>query len=138
MSNSNSTSTCSIPTDLFEDFDAPAFKNTAAIQWMHDVPPRYGRSKDILLLMEGTEDEQEDYIRGLLASSITMLCFFGVWMIILAIFHCMGPSQVGVLSGKPPNPTIPTPPRKLWFLRMLVLFAGLSIIISSILMSVNG
>jgi hypothetical protein len=133
----SNTTTCSIPTEFLEDFDAPAFENTAAIRWMHDAPPRYGRSKDILLLMEGTEEEQQDYMRGLLASSITMLCFFGFWMILLAVFYCMGPSQVGILSGKPPNQTT-TPPRKLWFLRMLVLFAGFSIILSSILMSVNG
>jgi hypothetical protein len=128
---------CSIPTELLEDFHAPPFQNTPAIRWMHDLPPRFGRRNDLLSLMQGTEDEQQDYIIGLLASSIAMFCFFGLWMIVLAVFKCMGPSEVGILSGKP-NTTPQTKPRRMWFLRLLVLFAGLSIIVSSILMSVNG
>jgi hypothetical protein len=130
-------SNCSIPTELLEDFDAPPFQNTPAILWMHNLTPRFGRRNDVLSLMQGTEEEQQDYIIGLLASSIAMLCFFGLWMIVLAVFKCMGPSEVGILSGKP-NTTRQTKPHRMWFLRFLVLFAGLSIIVSSILMSVKG
>jgi hypothetical protein len=67
---------CDIPTEFIEAFDAPDFQNTKAIRWMHGITPRFGHSRNLLLLMQGNEDEQKDYIRGLIASSIAVFCFF--------------------------------------------------------------
>jgi hypothetical protein len=144
---------CDIPTEFIEAFDAPDFQNTKAIRWMHGITPRFGHSRNLLLLMQGNEDEQKDYIRGLIASSIAVFSFFLVWMIFLLIFKCMGPNEAGILSGrpkelqaKPHNPQdlaawdreYAKVRKRLNLLRGLVLFAGFSIILSSILMSANG
>eukprot|EP00934_Nitzschia_sp_Nitz4_P007545 Nitzschia sp. Nitz4//scaffold1_size375055//99440//101442//NITZ4_000238-RA/size375055-augustus-gene-0.710-mRNA-1//-1//CDS//3329540931//7535//frame0 len=102
--------TCEIPNvELIEEYNATEFYNTRAIEWMHSVSPRFGHSKNILSLMEGSDTQQKDYMRGLMASSLAMFCFFGVWMIVLLVFRCMGPYEVGFLSGRmrplPPKPS---------------------------------
>jgi hypothetical protein len=146
---------CEIPdVNLVEPFDAPSFLNTKSIRWMHELTPRFGNSNDLLMLMEGNEDEQQEYVKGLLASSIAILCFFLVWLIFLLVFWCMGPYEVGVLSGKP-RPLRPQPPNnsgdliawkqrrslaqtRLNRLRMMICLCGSVIITSSLLMSVKG
>jgi hypothetical protein len=50
---------CDIPTDILEPFDTIQFQNTRVIQWMHDIPPRYGKPSDVLLLMTGSQLEQQ-------------------------------------------------------------------------------
>lgn len=152
MSGANS---CEIPSlDLLEPFAAPPFVNTKTIRWMHELTPRFGNSNDLLLLMEGNEDEQRDYIKGLIASNIAIFCFFLVWMIFLLVFQCMGPYEVGILSGKP-RPLPPQPAndsgelivwkqlksaaeRRMNRVRVLICICGLIIIISSLIMSVKG
>ena len=119
-----------------DEFDAPAFENTAAVRWMHGSTPRFGHSRELLALMVGSEDEQKDYQKGLLASSITLICMFVVWSIVLITLKLMGPGQVGWWSGKTSkrNPA----PRQTPLLKGLVCFAGFSIILCSLLMSING
>ncbi len=118
------------------------------------MAPRFGASNDLRLLMEGNSEEQADYLRGLLASSIAMVCFFLVWMIILVVFRCMGPQEVGFFSGKarplPPQPSEDSEDLVAWqslkakaemrmnLVRVVVCICGLLIIISSCLMAVKG
>jgi hypothetical protein len=153
---------CDLQTEFPEEFLGDIFENTNAINFMHRAPPRYGHSSDINLLINGSESEQKDYLRGLLASSITIFSFFVVWMFLLWAFKCMGPYSVGLLSGR--RVPLPARPQKQhydndekyeedldkWirnhegvkyrntFMKGLVLFAGLSIVVSSILLSVKG
>ncbi|KAG7337817.1 hypothetical protein IV203_015286 [Nitzschia inconspicua] len=151
---------CSIPTNILDDFETVSFQNTKAIRWMHDIPPRYGKPDDVLLLMAGDEEQQKDYMRGLLASSITMFVFFLVWSLLLLIFKCFAPPDSSNvtrwLAGE--RLRIDEPPSKehkpfhhsewqkkydntkkqLYCFRGIVLFAGLSIIVSAIVMSVLG
>jgi len=104
--------------------------------------------------MQGSPDEQKDYLKGLIASSIAMFCFFVVWVIFLTVFRCMGPYEVGMLSGKA-RPLPPQPPdgseeyeawqqkknkaeKRLGFFRVIICICGLIIIISSCLMAVKG
>jgi hypothetical protein len=153
---------CDVQTEFPEEFLGGIFENTEAIEFMHNTPPRYGHSSDINLLINGSESEQEDYLRGLLASSITIFWFFMIWMFFVWVFKCMGPYAVGIFSGR--RVPLPAKPRQAdyednkkyeeklekWirhyegvklgntFMKGLVLFAGLSIIVSSILLSVKG
>jgi hypothetical protein len=104
-----------------------------------------------------------DYLRGLLASSITIFCFFLIWSLTLLVFKCSGSAlgrsnRTRWLAGKPlrvEQPPLVAPDkdpdahaewettyrktrRTLFYFRAAVLFAGLSIIISAIVMSVDG
>ena len=155
-----------IPTDLLDGFEADKFENTVAIEWMH-AWPRLGHGRDVLKLMQGSEDEQRDYIMGLLASSLTLGMFYLIWLFILLAFKSLGPSQAGLLSGRIPKfPPRPASPKghnsssfgwanqseevrrwerryqrarwKLRILRILVGMAGVCIIISSIVLSLHG
>jgi hypothetical protein len=147
----------------YSDEFSDVFANTNAIRFTHAVVPRYGHTADISKLLDGTEDDQEDYLRGLLASSITIFSFFVVWMIVLLAFKWSGPYSVGVLSGRrPPLPPKPEAEnyeddmegyqealdewntiyhrvsRSQNVMKWLVIFAALSIIVCSILLSVKG
>lgn len=103
---------CSIPTEVFEDFTAEEFSNTNIIEWMHSIPPRFGKTNDILNLMIGTEDQQQEYVRGLLASSIALFFFFLVWAGLLLIFKFFAPpngsNYTRWLGGQPLR--MPSPP----------------------------
>jgi hypothetical protein len=52
------------------------------------------------LLIEGSTEEGQDYLRGLLASSITIFAVAFVWCCLLMVFKCMGPRKFGWLSGR--------------------------------------
>jgi len=69
--------------------------------------------RDFLLAAGQDEDDdvREDYLRGLLATSITIFSFFVFWIVVLLIFkYFLGPySPVGWLSGS----QIPLPPKPL-------------------------
>ena len=146
---------CDIPDlQLIEDFQAPPFQQTSSIQWVHERTPRFGHSNELLDLMTGTPEEQSDYVKGLIASSFAIFGLFLVWLIWLAVFHCMGPKEVGILSGKPrPLPPMPADnageletwrllksQRELTLdrLRMIVCICGMVIVISACLLSVQG
>lgn len=99
-------------------------------------------------------------MRGLLASSITLFVFFLVWSTLLLIFKCFAPpdssNATRWLAGErlcidepPPQELKPYQytewqkhyhniKRQLYCFRGVVLFAGLSIIVSAIVMSVGG
>ena len=128
-------SSCSVPEDFLDDFDAPAFENTAAIEWMHSQPPRFGHSNDLLVVIEGSEEEQKDYLKGLILSSIVMFCLFLVWTIVLITCKILGANRVGILSGTPSKHSHAC---NGFFMKLVFLCAGISIIISSICMSVKG
>lgn len=139
---------------LVEAFQAPAFVTTNVIRRVHESAPRFGHSNDLLYLMTGDQAEQRDYVKGLIASSIAIFALFIVWLIFLVVFKCMGPYQVGILSGRPrPLPPMPANDSgdliaweqrrsqvesRLNRLRILVIICGMVIVVSACLMSVKG
>jgi hypothetical protein len=158
------TSECTIPTSFVDAFQATPFQNTAQIEFFHSA---YGRSANILDLMEGTAEEQKEYMKGVLYSSTIFFVIVVVWMLLLILFKAMGPYQVGILSGrqKPLRKNSTTDDqdggggggdkndddddddfdqryqkacRRLRLYRMMIVCAGMSIVITSILMSVKG
>jgi hypothetical protein len=115
MSSSSSSSSspfCVIPeSDFGANFSPKAFHNTKAIQFVHEAVPRYGKPNDILLLVNGSEGEKKDYLRGLLASAITIFSIFLVWTCVLLYFKWQGPQRYGWLSGRRVVPLLPPKPR---------------------------
>ncbi len=154
--------TCTIPAVFETDFAPAIFQNTHSIRFWHQAAIRYGNSNDIKFLIEGSESQTEDYLRGLLASSITIFSIAVVWCIFLVAFKCIGPYGVGWLSGR----HIPIKPKPFeadyvkeeefqvasvsWdkkcnkifrshkIMKGFVIFSGLGIVASSIMLSVKG
>jgi hypothetical protein len=150
---------------VFEDvFKTYPFNNTASIRFWHLHAASFGHPNDILLLIDGTKSQGQDYLRGLLASSILIFSIAVVWCILLLVFKWLGPRRVGFLSGRhvplPPNPgkeeaangddnKIQEGPtawehkynkviRARTIMKVLVVVAGLGVIINAILLSVRG
>jgi len=103
---------CSIPTEIFQGFSAEEFRNTKIIEWMHSVPPRFGKTKDVLDLIIGTEQQQQEYVLGLMASCIALLFFFLGWAVLLLLFKFLAPASgsnsTRWLGGQPLR--MPSPP----------------------------
>ena len=72
---------------------------TAATRVMHDMP-RFGHSRDFANLFASNE-EQKDYIAGLLFAGIFLISIFLTFSVILLILKCFGPKRVGYLAGAP-------------------------------------
>lgn len=64
------------------------FSNTPAIRYAHEFPHRYGHSSNLTAFVLGTED---DYIRGLLATSVTITAILLAW-ILIGLFLYWNPS----------------------------------------------
>jgi hypothetical protein len=94
--------TCEITTRLSEPSNNAfvPFENTPVLQFVHDRSPRFGKSNDILLFLVGTEEEQQDYVRGLLASSIAIVVLVLCWTGFLIYAKYKGPEKFGWLSGR--------------------------------------
>lgn len=61
--------------------------------------PRFGHSRMFADLF-GTEDEQADYLWGLIFAGVFLFVMFILWSIMLLIFKCLGRRRVGpLLSG---------------------------------------
>ena len=103
------TYTCGIPEDLLEPIFPYTFQSSRAIDSAHRIPPRFGKSSDLVLAITGTEKEQNSYLRGVLASDIALFSLFIVWIGVLIHFYRQGPQKRGWLSGRriplPPKPT---------------------------------
>ena len=162
--NAMSNETCSFQAIFEDQFQTYPFNNTAGISFWHLRSARFGHTNDLQYLIDGTKSEGEDYLRGLLASSILIFSIAIVWCIALLAFKWIGPRRVGWLSGKhvplPPNPgreeaadsddnKVDEGPtawelkynkiiRGRTIMKVLVVIAGIGIIINAIMLSVIG
>lgn len=50
--------------------------------------------------LAGTQEEQDEYVRGLIASAIALAVLFGLWMAALFYFKVRGPAYFSWLSGR--------------------------------------
>lgn len=153
---------CNIQTIFDNPFEPRPFENTASIRFWHVHSARYGNSNNITMLISGSQSDAEEYLRGLLASSITIFSLAVLWCLVLVGFKCLGPYGVGWLSGK----HVPLPPKPLeeafakeeefqeasttWeqrykklllsrkIMKGFVVVAGLGIVASAIMLSVKG
>jgi len=59
------------------------FENTRNIKFYHNNVPRFGNTNEVLNLLQGTSDQQQEYIQGLLATPILLYVFIMAWIIVL-------------------------------------------------------
>jgi hypothetical protein len=103
--------------------------------------PRFGHSSDFSELFSKEAGAPEDYVAGLVFATGFILAVFILWSILLLIFKCLGPSQVGFLSGAPfkkPNHVEEENFRRPFRVRMTVLGCGITFILFTILLVVKG
>eukprot|EP00980_Cylindrotheca_fusiformis_P009793 scaffold2156_cov115-Cylindrotheca_fusiformis.AAC.18 len=99
-----------IPERSPEEFIERSFENTAWTKFLHNRVPRFGNSNDVFDFAEG-QDAKDEYIRGLVSSTIALCVLFALWMAALVYFKVRGPSYFGWLSGRWVDlPAEPTPP----------------------------
>jgi hypothetical protein len=79
---------------------AADFSNTPAIELMHERSPRFGNSDELLTLIQGNDDDNE-YVQGLIASSIVAGVFFLLWAFLIIYLNCYNKgSNPSLLSGQ--------------------------------------
>mmetsp|Transcript_4132 Transcript_4132/g.9649 ORF Transcript_4132/g.9649 Transcript_4132/m.9649 type:complete len:295 (+) Transcript_4132:87-971(+) len=64
------------------------FENTRNIKFYHNNVPRFGNTNEVLNLLQGTSEQQQEYIQGLLATPILLVIFIMTWVIVLWVFNC--------------------------------------------------
>jgi hypothetical protein len=85
-------------------------QNTAWTTFLHHRVPRFGNSNNVLDLAQGTQEEQNEYVRGLISSAVALSVMLFLWMLALFYFKLRGPSIFGWLSGRRVAlPSEPTP-----------------------------
>lgn len=95
---------------LAEDLLRPsAFSDSNRLERTNDLAIRFGASNEMLTLLEGSNDESEDYLYGLLASSLIVAVFFLIWSIVICVLRCTGNRRVGFLCGRFVRPDPPPP-----------------------------
>ena len=103
---------CAFTQAIDDGYRPDGFRDTPLIKFVHNRVPRFGNPNNILVLIEGTDEEKNDYLRGLLACSIAMFAVFLVWSLILIFMKYRGPQKYGWLSGRrnpiPPKPSTTT------------------------------
>lgn len=178
---------CELTPVVDDGYRPEAFQITPTIEFLHDRMPRFGFHNNIIAFIEGTdEEEKKDYIKGLVANSVTMFAVFVIWSCVLIFMKYRGPKKYGWLSGRrnpiPPKPTASNEEnmqqsdsqernqgsnlsiqddsepideelekavdewshnyhrirRCHWFMKFLVFFGGLVIILGSVLMVTKG
>ena len=98
---------------LAEDlFKPPPFQASNRLERTNEIAIRFGGSNNMMTLFEGTDEQVQDYIIGLVGSSILMATFFCIWCIVLVILQCQsnGYQRYGFLCGRfvVPIQTFPT------------------------------
>lgn len=86
----------------------PPFENTEQIRDVQRRAFRFGETSNMTLLMDSnaSQEEQLDYITGLIGTSIVLAGVLVVWSLILCLFRSTGYRRVGFLCGRfvRPNP----------------------------------
>jgi hypothetical protein len=101
---------CPADNRTFIDISPILFSSPTLVNRVHRNAPRFGHTSDIDQLISGSSEEGRNYVVGVLSCAIAMFIFFLLWIAILAVFKCMGPKRVGLLSGyrvyrpEPPAP----------------------------------
>jgi hypothetical protein len=84
----------------------------------------------------GTEEQQNDYIFGLLCAGIFIIAFFLVWTILIPIFMCLGQRKIGFLSGRAFQ--VPHGSKKPMIYRTVFLISTITLVIFSSLLVTKG
>uniref|UniRef100_A0A7S2Y970 Uncharacterized protein n=1 Tax=Entomoneis paludosa TaxID=265537 RepID=A0A7S2Y970_9STRA len=94
-----------------EDYLKPApFSASHRLERTNEFALRFGAPDDMIDLVAGSNEEQIDYVWGLVATSIFVAIFILVWSIVICVLRWTGYKRVGFLCGRfvrPPPPLIP-------------------------------
>ena len=117
-----------------EDFVQPS----RVTSLMHSLP-RFGHDSNFAKLASGNQDEQIDYVVGIIAGVFFILSLFIFWGAAIVSCKCMGERRVGLLSGRMHlQPDVKgrfRPPLFLWKLRFTFMFLGCCIIGCSLMLA---
>ena len=109
----------SLVTSLETSSYGDPFETTLVIERFHRVSPRFGHSSNLQAdLLEGTNEQQEDYLKGLLAASTAIFVLVLLWVSILLLSNWFCRSKATIWTGKrqliqkPEQPTVSKPKRK--------------------------
>ena len=86
-------------------FSNPDFYHPQGLRESFRSSPRLGRTNQFADLF-GTQEEQQEYVAGILVVALILSCFFFCWGVFICILKCMGRGRVGFLAGGPYEATI--------------------------------
>ena len=109
-----------------EDYEQPS-----RVILMHSLP-RFGHNSNFAKLVSSNQEEQVDYVVGILAAAFFILSVFIFWAAAILSCKSMGRRRIGFLSGRmhlqPDKKGRFRPPLYLWKLRYTFIFLGCAII----------
>lgn len=76
------------------------FKPADTVATFHSLP-RFSHHDDFSALFASEPEEVTSYTTGLLFVACLIMSFFSVWGLLLLLFKCLGPANLGILSGYP-------------------------------------
>ncbi|KAL7567527.1 hypothetical protein ACA910_009535 [Epithemia clementina (nom. ined.)] len=87
-------------------FQPPPFQASQRLIDTNQRAVRFGGSNNMITLLEGTEQEQEAYLVGLVASSILVAFFFAAWTVVVIVLKFVSYRWCGFFCGRfiRPNP----------------------------------
>lgn len=116
-----------------EDYEQPS-----RVILMHSLP-RFGHNANFAKLVSSNQEEQVDYVVGILATAFFILSIFIFWAAAIVSCKCLGRRRIGFLSGRmhlqPDKKGRFRPPLYLWKLRYTFLFLGCAIIGSALMLA---
>mmetsp|Transcript_35885 Transcript_35885/g.86614 ORF Transcript_35885/g.86614 Transcript_35885/m.86614 type:complete len:732 (+) Transcript_35885:159-2354(+) len=75
------------------------YSQTSDVRFMSQFP-RFGHSSDISKLASSDQEEQADYVIGILSVSFFILSVFIFWGISIITCKCMGSGRAGICAGR--------------------------------------
>ena len=76
------------------------FRASHRLKKTNEQAIRFGGSNDMITLLEGSSDEQADYLFGLVAGSVLVAIFFALWTVLILVFKFNGYRRCGFLCGR--------------------------------------
>ena len=105
---------------------------------MHSLP-RFGHNANFAKLVSSNQEEQVDYVVGILSAAFFILSMFIFWAASIISCKCMGKRRIGFLSGRMHLQSDKKgrfrPPRYLWKLRHTFIFLGCGMIGSALMLA---
>ena len=125
-------SSCPVELRLVQNLDVVSgpFVNTHTLEWMHELPPRFGKSDEINDFLQRQPEAPttityatiqqsqhevsigREYAIGVLGLPIAIGGFFLLWMLIILGCSVAGPRRVGIFSGRRVLPSLPIESKK--------------------------
>lgn len=121
-----------------EFLSAEDYVQQSRVILMHNLP-RFGHNANFAKLVSSNQDEQVDYVVGILAAAFFILSLFIFWGAAIMSCKCMGKRRVGFLSGRmhlqPDKKGRFRPPLYLWKLRYTFMLLGCCIIACALMLA---